>query len=224
MVERRSIPLRKTDLYRDTDEPLLELAKRKVQVEGGTLREALRQLRAERKDRAREIALSQAPSSQKNADGTYSRISSDPRWPFGVEDGQVVAPFGFAQYGLPRIKTLEENKAARALKSAEAKKEVRELIEDKLNALGCDPIKIMAEIALDKSVKAEVRLRAAAELSTMVYPRLRSTETQQKTETTVFVVGVPEKRVETSQEWITEIRGPTIEGSIIDVKDEEAEE
>jgi len=208
LVNSRSIPVREADMATDEDEPLLELAKRKIRQEGGSLRLTLRSLRAERRKRAVAKALKEAPKAVKDDDGKYKRVSSDPRWPFGIENELVIAPFGLAECGLPRTQDPALKKRPSAATNAVAKQEARDLIQAKLERLGCDPIAIMAEIALDKEgVKAEVRLRAAVELSTMLYPRLRSTEQQQRIEKTTFVFGVPTERPATVNDWLATAAG-----------------
>ena len=49
-------------------------------------------------------------------------------------------------------------------------------VHEQLEALGCDPIKIMAEIASDPKEDAGVRLRAAAEVAQYVWPKRRATD------------------------------------------------
>ena len=205
LTQRRPVVPRVKDMKSDSDEPILELARRKVATEGGSLRAALRELRAERRERARNIALEEAPKAELLEDGTYRRLSTDPRWPFGVEDDQIVAPFGLSKCGLPRSIPEEDNVAKRPGVN-NAKKEARDLILDKLQRMGCDPIQIMAELAMT-CPKPEVKLRAAAELATMVYPRLRGVESVQKNTETVFVIGVPTERHEDSSSWLKSAEG-----------------
>lgn len=204
MVERRKMVAKNLDAT-GPHEPILELARKKVAREGGSLRAAIRELRAERRERGRAIALEEAPSAVVNEDGSYERISTDPRWPFGVEEGEIVAPFGLSKCGLPRAIPEEENSAKRPGVN-NARKEARDLILEKLKRMGCDPIEIMAELAMSSS-KPEVRLRAAAELATMVYPRLRGVESVQKNTETVFVIGVPSEQHADASSWLQRAEG-----------------
>lgn len=205
MVATRRVPYKRADV--EGLEPLLDVAKRRVAREGGNLRLILRELRDERRLRAETRALAEAPPCHEEPEGTFQRVSADPRWPFGVRDNRVVAPFGFGVAGLPRTLDPGSNKAARN-RAQLARREARELISQKLERLGCDPIAIMAELAMDKSCKDEVRLRAAAELATMMYPRLKSVESTRRDEKTIFVIGVPSERPANSASWLQTIGGP----------------
>lgn len=227
MTESRRVPLRQSELYQETDEPIIEQAKRIAATQGISLRNALRGLRAAKRERAEQAALAEAPQSQRNSDGTYERISSDPRWPFGVEEGKVIAPHGFTANRMPKT-TLAETKNM----TPTAKKEARDIIEVKLKRMGCDPIAIMAELAMSTLVKDEVRLRAAAELSSMLYPRLKGVENVVKTDNHVFVIAVPSERPEDGPQWLAGAEGArklieakddpaTIEGEAVEVKPNE---
>lgn len=218
----RRITLAAKDRY--GDEPLLEIARRRVAAEGGSLRPILNELRKERLERAKRIALASAPAAQPRPDGGYVRVSADPRWPFGVQNELVIAPFGLGVAGLPRTvdPTLQRNGPLANARTAQ--REARDIISAKLERLGCDPIVIMAEIALDKeNVKDEVRLRAAAELASMVYPRLRSVESTSREEKTVFVIGIPAEQPKTTEAWLTMIdKSKSIEGEKVDAATPEA--
>ena len=207
LVQTRRVVARRNDVVNET-ESLFDLAREKVRKDGGSLRLALRELREERRERARDLALADAPAATK-ANGKYTRVSNDPRWPFGVEDGQIIAPFGLSQCGLPR--TLDPDAGVRRgprKGQLEAKREARDIIMSKLELMGCDPIKIMAEIAMDaEAVKPEVRLRAAAELASMIYPRLRGADLVQREEKTVFVVQVPDQQPANAQDWLAKSHG-----------------
>lgn len=206
------------------EEPLLVQARKRVEREGGNLRLILRELREERKKRSVEQALSEAPRAELREDGTYARVSADPRWPFGVRDDLAIAPFGLSQCGLPRTVDPASPRGVRNHASA-ARREARELIASKLERLGCDPIAIMAEIAMNRvTVKDEVRLRAAAELASMVYPRLKSVESTSREEKTIFVIGVPTERPDTATSWLSSAEGTRhalIEGESRVVTEEE---
>lgn len=223
MTDTRRVPLRQSDVYQDSDEPIIDMAKRIAATQGISLRAALRDIRSQRKKRAEDAALAEAPASKKNADGSYERISNDPRWPFGVEEGRVVAPHGFTANRLPKT-TMAETKNM----TPTAKKEARDIIVDKLKRLGCDPISIMAELAMSTTVKDEVRLRAAAELSSMIYPRLKGVENVTREENTIFVIAVPSERPETGDDWLAGAEGTrrisapdAIEGEAVEVKPDE---
>lgn len=203
-----------------TDEPIIDQAKRIAATQGISLRQAVRNLRAARRERAEQEAMMNAPQAEKDAEGKYKRISDDPRWPFGIEEGKVVAPHGLTTNRLPKT-TLHETKNM----TPAAKKEAREIIEAKLKRMGCDPIAIMAELAMSTTVKDEIRLRAAAELSSMLYPRLKGVENVTKAENTVFVIAVPSERPETGEDWLAGAEGPNkrisapdaIEGEAVEV-------
>lgn len=223
MTETRRVPLRQSEIYKDSDEPIIDLAKRIAATQGISLRAALRDIRSERKKRAEEAALAEAPAAKKDEAGVYQRVCADPRWPFGVEDGQVIAPHGFTANRLPKTTAAETKNM-----TPSQKKEAREIIEAKLKRLGCDPITIMAELAMSTTVKDEVRLRAAAELSSMIYPRLKGVENVTREENTVFVIGVPTERPETGDDWLAGAEGPkrimapdAIEGEATEVKTDE---
>lgn len=55
------------------------------------------------------------------------------------------------------------------------------LVASKLVDLGCDPIQILAEIAMDTANEAHVRVSAAKELARKVYPDLKAIEIEQET-------------------------------------------
>ena len=234
MVETRRIVARHADFASEADEPLLDIAKRKVAQEGGSLRAALRSLREERRERARQIALADAPASRKNAAGEYQRVSSDPRWPWGIDGELVVAPFGLSECGLPRTVDPEVKRNGPRANVSAAKREARDHIIAKLNKMGCDPIEIIAEIAMDREgVEPQVRLRAAAELSHMIYPKLRGVESVQREEKTIFVIGVPDNKPADAADWLSNAEGAkriraasetaataVIEGELVSTKDE----
>lgn len=186
-----------------TDARIIEQAKQLAKTKGISLREAIKKLRLEKRERLEQAALAEAPSAMKGEDGTYLRVCADPRWPFGVEEGRAVAPHGLSPNRLPKT-TLVETKNV----PASAKKEARDIIEGKLKRMGCDPIAIMAELAMSTLVKDEVRLRAAAELSSMLYPRLKGVENVTKTDNHVFVIAVPSERPETGPDWLAGAEGP----------------
>lgn len=227
MVQTRRITARREDTY--GEEPLLEVARRRVTQEGGNLRLILRELREERKVRAQRLSLSAAPFAERLEGGTYKRVSTDPRWPFGVENELVIAPWGLSVCGLPRTVDPANNRNGPRMSSAAAKREARDIIVQKLERVGCDPILIMAEIAMDKeNVKDEVRLRAAAELASMVYPRLRSVESTTREQKTVFVIGVPTEQPADAASWLRGAAGvkqiagavsEAIEGTAVEVRD-----
>ena len=50
------------------------------------------------------------------------------------------------------------------------------LLEDKLEALGCDPIAYLAEVMMDEARPVELRMKAAAELAPYVWPKRRAIE------------------------------------------------
>lgn len=229
MVQTRRIVARQADYASEHDEPLLDVARRKVAAEGGSLRLALRSLREERRSRAREIAMHDAPRSKTNEAGEYVRVSTDPRWPFGLLGEEIIAPFGLSECGLPRTVDPAKKRNGPVKNVGEARKEARDLILSKLDRIGCDPIMIMAEIAMDKeNVKDEVRLRAAAELASMTYPRLRGVESVQRQEKTIFVISVPSERPEDGAAWLQQADGarkiaqamteqaPIIEGEVVE--------
>lgn len=219
---------RRADVDGNEDESILDLARRKIAVEGGSLRKALQSLREERRTRAREIALADAPAAQALGAGSYERVSRDPRWPFGVENEVIVAPFGLSECGLPRTVDPTTKRNGPRKNELAARGEAREFILEKLQRMGCDPIAIMAELAMDVEEKSEVRLRAAAELATMVYPRLRGVETVNRQEKTIFVVGLPTESPQTPAAWLSIAEGPrkiaeavneaeVIEGEVVSV-------
>lgn len=207
LVESRKIPARRADTYNDGDEPVIELARKQVALHGGSLRVAIRKIREERRERARDLALAEAPRANRRDDGSYARVSSDPRWPFGIEDEQVVAPFGLSNCGLPRTVDPEKKRNGPRANALAARTEAREIIMAKLERMGCDPIRIMAELAMDPEEKSEVRLRAASDLATMIYPRLRGVEATKKSENTVFVIGVPAEQPATADAWLSNAHG-----------------
>jgi hypothetical protein len=210
-AKRRNVPLASQNIT--GGEPLIDVARRRARVEGGSLRVILNELRNERLTRARELALAEAPPAVRHDDGTYQRVTTDPRWPFGVENGLVVAPLGMGVAGLPRTVDPSVRRNGPIANARQAQIEARDIISEKLKKLGCDPIAIMAQIAMDReNVKDEVRLRAAAELASMVYPRLRSVESTRRDETKVFVIGVPSEQPKTADAWLSSVGAPVIEG------------
>src|SRR6476619_2592195 len=50
------------------------------------------------------------------------------------------------------------------------------ILEDKLEALGCDPIAYLAEVMMDEAKPVELRMKAAAELAPYVWPKRRAIE------------------------------------------------
>lgn len=70
-----------------------------------------------------------------------------------------------------------------------------QLIADKLEALGCDPIEGMAHIAMDTFNPLEIRARMFAELAQYVAPKRKSVEidTGEK-ERIVFNIGIPARQ------------------------------
>lgn len=227
MTETRKVPLKRSDLYEESDEPIMERAKRISATTGRSLRSVLREIRAERKARAEERALREAPPAEKDEEGNYKKVCNDPRWPFGIENEKVIAPYGFTANRFPKMSPKEVKTMP-----AKAKQEARDIIVDKLKRMGCDPIQIMAELAMSTAVKDEVRLRAAAELSSMIYPRLKGVENTIKQDNTVFVIGVPSERPETGNDWLSQAEGPRraletsnvankiIDGEAVEVKED----
>jgi len=65
------------------------------------------------------------------------------------------------------------------------------IVEEKLKAVGCDPIKEMAKLAMDKKVAESVRAKLLADLANYVYPKRRAVE-----------MDVPEETLETVQEFL----------------------
>lgn len=214
LTQSRRIVQRRADRAGEGDEPILDQARRKAREEGTSLRLALRSLRNERRERARDLALTDAPIACVKEDGSYERVSQDPRWPFGVEGEKTIAPFGLSECGLPRTVDPAVSRNGPRKNVAGARTEARDIIMDKLKKLGCDPIEIMAQLAMgvtddeDEYVKPEVRLRAAAELASMVFPRLRGVESVQRQEKTVFVIGVPSERPADASSWLQGAEGP----------------
>lgn len=49
-------------------------------------------------------------------------------------------------------------------------------VADRLAALGCDPIEILATVAKDKRHAIELRVSCAKELASYVYPKLKAIE------------------------------------------------
>lgn len=49
-------------------------------------------------------------------------------------------------------------------------------VQNRLEELGCDPIKIMAEIASDEKEDRSLRLRAASEVAQYVWPKRKAVE------------------------------------------------
>ncbi len=49
-------------------------------------------------------------------------------------------------------------------------------VADRLAALGCDPIEILAKVAMDKNHAIELRVSCAKELASYVYPKLKAIE------------------------------------------------
>lgn len=208
MVTSRRVVARRADVATEADEPILDLARKRVAEQGGSLRIALREIREERRERARQLALADAPTAQRDDSGNYVRVSRDPRWPFGVEEELAVAPYGLSECGLPRTVDPNARRNGPRKNSLQARSEARDLIMGKLQRMGCDPIEIMAEIAMDREgVKDEVRLRAAAELASMVYPRLKGVESIQRQEKAIFVIGVPSERPADADTWLGQAEG-----------------
>lgn len=68
-----------------------------------------------------------------------------------------------------------------------------QLIVDKLEALGCDPINGMAQIALDKSNAPELRARMFAELAQYIAPKRKAVEIDTgDAHHVVFNIGIPQ--------------------------------
>jgi len=49
-------------------------------------------------------------------------------------------------------------------------------IEEKLESLGCDPIKAMVELAEDKNTETSIRAKLYCELANYIYPKRKATE------------------------------------------------
>jgi hypothetical protein len=71
---------------------------------------------------------------------------------------------------------------------------------DRLEALGCDPIEGMAQIAMDETNSAELRGRMYAELAQYVAPKLKAIEHSGGLETPRYVARVPLGRLSV-EEW-----------------------
>jgi hypothetical protein len=52
-----------------------------------------------------------------------------------------------------------------------------DLLEDRLNRLGCDPLRAMAELAMDPTVPVAVRAKLYAELASFLYPKRKAVDT-----------------------------------------------
>lgn len=69
-----------------------------------------------------------------------------------------------------------------------------QLIIDKLDALGCDPINGMAQIALDKCNAPELRARMFAELAQYIAPKRKAVEIDTgDAHHVVFNIGIPQR-------------------------------
>src|SRR5690606_7861695 len=80
----------------------------------------------------------------------------DPNAPWGHdEQGRVIAPFGIGNNGLRR-RRLPGN--VNGLRSP-VRTSITKTLEEKLEGLNCDPIAILAEIAMDHSVEPRDRVQ-----------------------------------------------------------------
>jgi hypothetical protein len=120
------------------------------------------------------------------------------------ENGLVIAPFGIGNNGLPR-RRLPGN--CNAMPSP-VRTSITSTLEERLRGLDCDPIAILAEIALDRNVEPRDRVKAASELAAYLYPKRRSVEHQGTvTNRNLFVIAMPpeSQRHLTSADWLTSL-------------------
>ena len=69
------------------------------------------------------------------------------------------------------------------------------IVEEKLAAVGCDPIEEMAKLAMDKKVAESVRAKLLSELANYVYPKRKAVE-----------MDVPEESAQTVQEFLDSLK------------------
>jgi hypothetical protein len=87
--------------------------------------------------------------------------------PWGYdENGLVIAPFGIGNNGLPRRRLPGNTNAM----PSPVRTSITATLEEKLRGLDCDPIAILAEIALDRTNEPRDRVKAASELCAYIYP------------------------------------------------------
>lgn len=116
--------------------------------------------------------------------------------------GRVIAPFGIGNNGLPRRRLPGNTTGARS----PVRCAISLSLEEKLRGLNCDPIAILAEIAMDRTNEPRDRVKAASELCAYVYPKRRSIE-QQGTVTNrhLCVIAMPPESQAhlTSTDWLS---------------------
>ena len=129
----------------------------------------------------------------------------DPNAPWGRdENGLVIAPFGIGNNGLPRRRLPGNTNAM----PSPVRTSITATLEEKLRGLDCDPIAILAEIALDRTIEPRDRVKAASELANYIYPKRRSVEQQGTvTNRNLFVIAMPPESQAhlTSADWISSI-------------------
>lgn len=125
------------------------------------------------------------------------------------ETGLVIAPFGIGNNGLPRRRLPGNTNAM----PSPVRASITATLEEKLRGLDCDPIAILAEIAMDRTAEARDRVKAASELCAYIYPKRRSVEHQGGvTNRHLYVIAMPpESQTQlTSADWLSSL--PAIRG------------
>jgi hypothetical protein len=117
------------------------------------------------------------------------------------ENGLVIAPFGIGHNGLPRRRLPGNVNGGRG----PVRCSITKTLEEKLEGLHCDPIALLAEIAMDRSVEPRDRVKAASELCNYIYPKRRSVEQQGSiTSKHLYVIAMPPESQKqlSSADWL----------------------
>jgi hypothetical protein len=131
---------------------------------------------------------------------------ADPTAPWGHDaEGRVIAPYGIGRSGRPR-KRMPGGKTNSAIIQGGYLPPVAEAIERRLLGLNCDPLKVLAEIALNPKIEAHARVKAASELCHFIYPKRRSVEHKgEQTTTHKFVIEIPSGGQLSTDQWLDRV-------------------
>jgi hypothetical protein len=122
------------------------------------------------------------------------------------EQGRLIAPFGIGKNGHPRRRVSGSRRGESALLPGGYLPPISQAIERRLANIGCDPIAVLAQIAMNEKTEALVRVKAASELLAYIYPKRRSVEVKGETTTKhTFVIEIPSGGQLTSDQWLDRV-------------------
>lgn len=188
-------------------------AKQRARKSGKTVYEEYVDLQSEQLEDSPDWRVRHAPPAKYDESGRPLRVSRSLSFPYGVdEEGGVLAPYGISDVTkrpiIDKVDSLFKNEAnGRAVVKKVDSAKVRGTILETLERVGCDPILIMAEIAMDTKENTGLRLRAATELAQYIYPKKRSVEhTGDAAKQQVFVIAVPGgAEPKTTEDWLKDV-------------------